>query len=75
MILKEFLNFFVIICLNDILILFKSKKKHTKHVRFVLNKSRMNKLYANLEKCQFSVKKIKFLKFLINIYKIKINSM
>ena len=65
--LKEFLNFFVIIYLNDILIFFKSKKKHTKHVRFVLSKLRMNKLYVNFEKCQFFVKKNEFLKLLINM--------
>ena len=71
--LKEYSNFLVIIYLNDILIFFKSKKKHTKHVRFVLNKLCIIKLYANLEKCQFFVEKIKFLRFLINKYKIKIN--
>ena len=72
--LKKFSNFFVIIYLNDILILFKSKKKYTKHVRLVLNKFRINKLYANLEKCQFFVENIEFLRFLINKYEIKMNS-
>ena len=71
--LKAFLNFFVINYLNDILIFFKTKKEHTNHVRLVLNKTYINKLYANLEKCQVFVEKIEFLKLLINKYKIKIN--
>ena len=71
--LKKILNFFMIIYSNDMLIFFKSKKKHIKRVRFVLNKFRINKLYVNLEKCQFFVKEIKFLKFLMNKYEIKMN--
>ena len=72
--LKEFFNLFVIIYLNNILLFFKPKKEHTKHVRDVLSKFRLNKLYANLEKCQFFVEKIEFLRFLVNKYKIKMNS-
>ena len=57
-ILKKFLNFFVVIYLNDILILFKTKKKHAKHVRFVLNKFRAHKLYVNFENVNFLLKKL-----------------
>ena len=39
------------IFLNDTLIFFKLKEKHIKHVRLVLNKLRINKLYINLKKC------------------------
>ena len=48
MILKNFLNFFVVIYLNDILIFFKMKKKHSKHVRLVLNKFCAHKLWETL---------------------------
>ena len=72
-ILREFLDFFLVVYLNDILIFFKTKKEHAEHVRLVLSKLRAHKLYANLEKCQFFVEEIEFLGFLINKYEVKMD--
>jgi hypothetical protein len=55
--LKEFLNIFVIIYLNDILIYFQNEEEHTNHVRFVLKRLRKYKLFAKLNKCDFDLKK------------------
>ena len=73
-ILIEIINIFCIVYLNDILIFSKNKKKHVIHIRDVLQRFRKFELYANLKKCNFFIKKIKYLNFIINIDNITINS-
>ena len=50
---REFLDLFVIIYLDDILVFSKTLSDHRCHVRQVLQKLREHGLYAKLEKCQF----------------------
>ena len=71
--LREYLNIFCIVYLNDILIYSDDKNTHEKHVRLIFEKFRKFKLFANLKKCFFDRNKIDYLKYLINIIKIKIN--
>ena len=73
-ILREYLNKFVIIYLNDILIYFETLKKHVDHVKKMLNNFMKKKLQLKFEKCEFHKQKIKFLKFLMNNKDIKIDS-
>ena len=72
--LIEIINIFYVVYLNDILIFSKNKKKHVIHVRDVLQRFRKFKLYANLKKCDFFVKKINYLNFIVNIDDITMNS-
>jgi hypothetical protein len=55
---KEYLNKFVIVFLDDILIYSKSKKEHEQHLRMVLQVLREHKLYAKLSMPIFNQKKI-----------------
>jgi mevalonate kinase len=71
--LRKFLNIFVIIYLDDILIYFQNEKKHTNHVRFVLKRLRKYKLFAKLSKCDFDLKEIDYLKFIVEINNIRMN--
>jgi hypothetical protein len=71
--LKKFLNVFVIIYLNDILIYSQNKEKHTNHVQFVLKRLRKYKLFAKLSKCDFDLKEIDYLKFIVEINDIRMN--
>jgi hypothetical protein len=71
--LKNFLNVFVIIYLNDILIYSQNEEKHTNHVRFVLKRLRKYKLFAKLSKCDFNLKEIDYLKFIVEINDIRMN--
>lgn len=50
---KEFLDTFVIVFINDILVYSKTKKKHEKHLRKVWETLQSNKLYAKFSKCEF----------------------
>ena len=71
-ILCKYLNIFVIIFLNDILIYFKNKNKHKQHVHIVLEALLKTELYVKLSKCQFFMKRIFFVRFIIINKKVKI---
>jgi hypothetical protein len=53
--LREYLNIFVLIYIDDILIFFRTLVEHERQVRFVLKKLLQYKLYVDLNKCEFSV--------------------
>ena len=71
--IREYLNIFCIVYLNNILIYSDDKNTHEKHVRLIFEKLRKFKLFANLKKCYFDLNEIDYLKYLINIMKIKMN--
>ena len=52
-IFHDYLDKFVIIYLNDILIYSKTKKEHLKHLHTILKPLRKHKLYAKDTKCKF----------------------
>ena len=52
-ILQPFINSFVVVYLDDILIFNKTSEEHLKHIQQDLVTLRQHKLYANLEKCSF----------------------
>ena len=64
-VLRDMLNRFVFVYLDDILIFSKSVKEHVLHVRTVLQRLMENKLYVKAEKCEFSVSTVSFLGFII----------
>ncbi|XP_022964749.1 uncharacterized protein LOC111464739 [Cucurbita moschata] len=58
---KEFLDSIMIVFINDILVYYKTKEQHKKHLRKVLTTLRMNKLFAKFCKCELWAKQIGFL--------------
>jgi hypothetical protein len=48
-------------------------KEHVEYVKKVLRKLKDYKLYLQLEKCEFYVKKIEFLSFIVSTERVKIN--
>nr|XP_027192748.1 uncharacterized protein LOC113787770 [Cicer arietinum] len=60
-IFRPFLDKFVVVFIDDILIYSKSVDGHEKHVRMVLQVLRDNKLYAKPEKFEFWLDEVKFL--------------
>ena len=48
-----FLDKFVVVFIDDILVYSKSKEEHAKHLRIVLSTLASHKLYAKFKKCDF----------------------
>ena len=62
----EYLDKFVVVFLDDILVFSKNEEEHAEHLRLVLQKLRENQLYAKLSKCEFWLKKVSFLGHVIS---------
>jgi hypothetical protein len=65
-IFRNYLDKFVIVFLDDILIYSKSEEEHEKHLRMVLQVLREHQLYAKLSKCSFYKKNIHYLGHIIS---------
>ena len=62
---REFLNEFVIVYLDDILIYSKNKKQHHEHVEKVLEKIQKIDFFVKSEKCAWDVTEVEFLGHII----------
>jgi hypothetical protein len=62
----EYLNKFIVVFINDILIFSKMEEEHEKHIRLVLEKLRSNQLCAKFSKCEFWLIKVIFLGHVIS---------
>ena len=63
--LYKYLNIFVITYLDNILIFFKSKSEHIKHIRRVLEKLKGAGILLKPEKYKFYKEELEFLGFII----------
>jgi len=72
-ILFDYLNDFYTAYLDDIIIYSKNELEYKEHVYKVLQWLREAGLQANIKKLEFSVKRIKYLGFIISINRIKAN--
>lgn len=62
-VLREMLNIFVFVYLDDILIFSRNPQEHIQHVRQVLAQLLKHKLFVKLEKSEFHVPAVSFLGF------------
>jgi hypothetical protein len=62
----EYLDRFVVVFIDDILIYSKSDSDHEEHLRSVLQKLWDNQLYAKFSKCEFWIDKVPFLGHIIS---------
>jgi hypothetical protein len=62
----EYLDKFVMVFIDDILVYSMSEEEHTEHLRLVLDKLRGNQLYAKFNKCEFWLNKVAFLEHVIS---------
>jgi ribonuclease HI len=63
---KPYLDKFVIVFIDDILIYSCSKEEHAEHLKAILTLLREEKLYAKFSKCDFWIEKVQFLGHVIN---------
>jgi len=62
----EYLDKFVVVFIDDILVFSKNEIEHEKHLRLVLQKLREHQLYAKLSKCEFWLKEVSFVGHIIS---------
>jgi hypothetical protein len=60
-VLSKFLDKFVLVFIDDILIYSKNREEHEEHLRLVLQVLREHQLYAKFNKCDFFEKQIHYL--------------
>ncbi|GJZ03592.1 putative reverse transcriptase domain-containing protein [Tanacetum coccineum] len=63
---KPYLDKFIIIFIDDILIYSKDKTKHKEHLKAILELLKKEKLYAKFSKCEFWILKVQFLGHVID---------
>nr|GEW45459.1 putative reverse transcriptase domain-containing protein [Tanacetum cinerariifolium] len=63
---KPYLDKFLIVFIDDILIYSRNKEEHTNHLRIILELLRKEKLYAKLSKCDFWINIVQFLGHVID---------
>ncbi|WVZ76494.1 hypothetical protein U9M48_024469 [Paspalum notatum var. saurae] len=60
-IFMDYLDKFVVVFIDDILIYSKTEVEHEEHLRLVLQRLREHKLYAKFSKCEFWIDELRFL--------------
>ena len=63
---KPYLDKFVIVFIDDILIYSRSKEEHAEHLKTLLELLKEEKLYAKFSKCDFWIEKVQFLGHVID---------
>ncbi|GJZ24389.1 putative nucleotidyltransferase, ribonuclease H [Tanacetum coccineum] len=63
---KPYLDKFVIVFIDDILIYSKDKKEHEEHLKAILELLKKEELYAKFSKCEFWIPKVQFLGHVID---------
>jgi len=60
-IFRPFLDKFIVVFIDDILVYSKTGEEHANHLQMVLKTLEEHKLYAKLKKCEFWLEKVQFL--------------
>ncbi|GKB69187.1 hypothetical protein Tco_0930599 [Tanacetum coccineum] len=63
---KQYLEKFMIVFIDDILIYFKSKKEHEEHSKLIVRLLKKEELYAKFSRCDFWPSKVQFISHVIH---------
>ena len=70
---RPYVDQFVVVFIDDILVYSKDAQKHEQHLRIVMETLREKKLYAKLNKCDFWIKEVSFLCHIMSAEGIRID--
>jgi hypothetical protein len=62
----HYLDKFIVVFIDDILIYSQNEEEHEEHLKMVLQRLREHQLYAKLSKCEFWISEVLFLGHIIN---------
>ena len=68
-----YLDKFVVVFIDDILVYSKNEEDHEQHLRIVLQTLREKKLYAKLSKCDFWLREVFFLGHIVSVEGTKVD--
>ena len=72
-ILREYLDDFIIVYLDNIIIYSNSEKEYKEYIEWVLNRLYKENMPVAIEKCEFHTKKTDFIGFIIKLKQISID--
>ena len=72
-ILREYLDDFIMVYLNDIIIYLNSEKEYKEYIEWVLSRLYKENMLVAIKKCKFYTKKTDFVEFIIKLRQISIN--
>ncbi|KAJ9564382.1 hypothetical protein OSB04_000348 [Centaurea solstitialis] len=70
---NPYLDKFVIVFIDDILIYSRSEEDHANHLRIILELLKRERLYAKLSKCEFWLREVQFLGHIVSENGIKVD--
>ena len=70
---QPYLDQFVVVFINDILVYSKDAHEHEQHLRIVLQILREKQLFAKLRKCDFWLKEVSFLSHIVSVWGIRVD--
>ncbi len=68
--MHSYLDLFVLMYINDLLMFFSSTEKHIEHVKLMLQRLKEFNFYFKLSKCSFHVFHVNFLNFRMSSHEI-----
>ncbi|KAL1534042.1 hypothetical protein AAHA92_31446 [Salvia divinorum] len=68
-----YLDKFVLVFIDDVLVYSKNEKEHEEHLRITLETLRAEKLYAKFSKCEFWLKEVNFLGHVVTAEGIRVD--
>ncbi|MBW0559584.1 hypothetical protein O181_099299 [Austropuccinia psidii MF-1] len=74
-IFADFLDVFVVVYLDDIMVFSSSEEEHVKHVASVLQRLRDNNLFAKASKCVFHASSVEYLGYVVSSDGLKMDSL
>ncbi|KAA3483679.1 reverse transcriptase [Gossypium australe] len=72
-VVQPYLDRFVVVFIDDILVYSKSEEEHDEHLRIVLQVLREKKLYAKFSKCEFWLREVAFLGHVVSAEGIRVD--